>query len=124
MTPLLLRGRPTQSHGTTLLFVLAPRSLSAILIDHAHDDAFRAACRQHGWSALSVKGTERFSGFGAAWVRREAGLGANGQFAALAPYRRGHTPPAKAPHPRARRSPRRPSTTPEAPHDLEEVPPR
>ena len=60
----------------------------AVSISHKHDEAFRAACRAHGWSALSLRGTEEFCGFGAAWVQREARRGAEGLLAPLAPYRR------------------------------------
>jgi len=61
---------------------------AAILVSHKHDEAFLTACRANGWSSLSTRGTEEFCEYGAAWVRREASLGAAGLFAALAPYRR------------------------------------
>ena len=71
----------------TLCPSAADRAL-AVSISHKHDEAFRAACRAHGWSALSLRGTEEFCGFGAAWVQREAMLGTDGLLAPLAPYRR------------------------------------
>lgn len=89
----------------------------AVSISHKHDEAFRTACRAHGWSALSLRGTEEFCGFGAAWVQREARLGADGLLAPLAPYRRprgrspSYTPgrsaaaPAVAPADKLQRSP-------------------
>ena len=111
----------------TLCPAAADRAV-AVSLSHKHDAAFRVACRAHGWSALSLRGTEEFCGFGAAWVRREASLGADGLLASLDAYRlpRGLSPsypspsrsvatPASAagagstrqPSPRARRSPAR-----------------
>ena len=57
------------SEVETLCPAAADRAL-AVSIAHRHDAAFRAACRTHGWSALSLRGTEEFSGFGAAWAHR------------------------------------------------------
>ena len=66
----------------------------AIEIDHRRDDAFLAACRKNNWSPLSVRGTENFMSFGAAWVEKEAQRGDQGALEGLAPYRRRCSTPA------------------------------
>ena len=75
------------------------RGLTRPLAVNRHDAAFRAACRAHGWSPLSLRGTEQFSGFGAAWVRR-SNLAHN-----LNPHPHPHPHPHPNPHPNPNPSP-------------------
>ena len=131
--PFFMDGRPTSRHVrgaadggvlawlglTSSLALLCPEASdrpAAIVIDHKRDAPFRAACRARGWSALSTRGTEEFASFGAEWVRREAGRGADGHLAPLAPYRRPYVralggavaaPPRAGGGARPRRSPSR-----------------
>lgn len=113
--PFFMDGRPTSRHvrgaadGGLLTFLGLASALSvffddaelpaadgggspglpaAIVLSAEHDAEFGAACRANGWRRLSMRGSERFSDFGASWVRREADLGAGGSLAVLAPFRR------------------------------------
>ena len=127
--PFFMDGRPTSRHvyraadGEMLSWLgfMSTRALlcptaadrpAAVVISHKQDAEFRAACWANGWSSLSTRGTEQFSGFGAAWVQREVSRGSEGAFAALAPYRRkgvtGSTTQPESPAvARGRRSPAR-----------------
>ncbi|CAK0890903.1 unnamed protein product, partial [Prorocentrum cordatum] len=103
--PFFMDGRPTSrcvpgaADGQLLswLGILSARDVlcpaatgrpAPVMVSHGEDAEFCKACRANGWSSFSMRGTEKFVGFGAHWVRREASRGSEGCLAALEPYKR------------------------------------
>ena len=59
---------------------------AAVVLSHKRDAPFLAACKANGWTPVKIDGTDRFMGFGAAYVEREAARGAQGDLAILSDY--------------------------------------
>ena len=64
------------THGTS-------HDASTLVLDPLRDDAFMAACAEHGWSMLKPDGADQFIAYGRAFVERHAALGATGQLKPL-----------------------------------------
>ena len=103
--PFFMDGRPTSARlgGATVdgallgfLGVTTPLGLllddpqrdaqSAVVLSHKRDAPFLAACKANGWTPVKIDGTDRFMGFGAAYVEREAARGAQGDLAMLSDF--------------------------------------